>query len=169
MDSGIKVEKGTVDKMMSMKKVRESPFDLLLMDILTIPGTTGSGTKSAPEHLIVTKEWPVGECENALEGTDLGPFPANFHTFRDYVLKELPEKCCMALMYFKYTNKENVPQEKLLAVNWVPDTAPMKLKMRYSSTFKTMCMKSPSLNGKVEAHDADDLSFKTVVESFTKS
>ena len=43
-----------------------------------------------------------------------------------------------------------------------PDDAPMKLKMRYSSTYKTVKAKAPSLNGSLEAHDSDDLDYKGV-------
>lgn len=117
-DSGIKVEKGTIEKMGMMREVKKSPYDLLIMDIETIPGTTATGRKSAPEHLIITKEWAKGECEKSLEGQDLGKLPANFYAFREYVLKEYPDKCCMGLMYFIFNNKDGALQEKLLAVNW---------------------------------------------------
>ena len=117
-DSGIKVEKGTVEKMATMTEIKKAPYDLLVLDIETIPGATGTGTKSAPEHLIITKEWVKGECEKALEGQDIGQMPSNFYTFRDYVLKDYPDKCCMALLYYKFTNKGGSIKEKLLAVNW---------------------------------------------------
>ena len=117
-DSGIKVEKSTIEKMGLMKEIKKSPYDLLIMDIQQIPGSTGTGTKSAPEHVTITKEWAAGECEKECEGKDIGNLPANFYVFREYIRTNLPDKCCMALLYIKYTNAEQSVQEKLLAVNW---------------------------------------------------
>jgi len=168
MDSGIKVEKSTLEKMGSMKEIKKCPFDLLIMDIEKIPGSTGTATKSAPEHVVVVKEWATGECEKELEGIDTGDLPANFYVFREYCLKELPDKCCMALMYFRYKNKEQSVQEKLLAVNWVSENSPMKLKMRYSTSFKNMCTKAPNVNNKLEAHDADVLTYKHLTDEVFK-
>ena len=44
----------------------------------------------------------------------------------------------------------------------VPDTAPMKLKMKYSSSFKALIDKAPKLNAKLEIHDIDDLKYQDV-------
>ena len=104
--------------MNEMKETKKNPYDLLILDIVQIPGTAAVGTKTAPEHVVVTKSWKKGECAAALEGQDLGGVSANYYTFRDYVLKEYSNKCCMAILYFTYTNKEQQEQEKLLAINW---------------------------------------------------
>lgn len=164
VDSGIKVEKQAVEKMAEMKETKKSPYEFLILDIVQIPGATAVGTKSAPEHVTVTTTSNKGDSEASLEGKDLGGVPAPYYAFREMLLNTLGDKCCMGLIYFTFKKGDQGLQEKLLAVNWVPDSAPMKLKMRYSSTFKTMIQKAPKVNGKLEAHDADDLDYKNIIK-----
>ena len=42
------MERNTIDEMARMSETKKAPYDLMIMDIVTIPGTTGTGTKCDP-------------------------------------------------------------------------------------------------------------------------
>jgi len=169
MDSGIKIERESQGQLELMKEVKKNPFDYIIMQIKEIEGAPApTGKKSAPEHVIIVEKVDKGECEKKYqeEGVDTEGVPANYYAVHQY-FKAHENECCIAILYLHYELPAQGPQDKLIAINWCPDSSSMKLKMRYSSTFKTVCQKAPKLNGKVEAHDMDDVKYKSVVSEIS--
>lgn len=165
MDSGIKCEKDSIAKMAEMKEVAKNPYDLLILNIVPDPNAPPpKGNKAPAEHIAVTHVFNKGDCEKEFEGQDLGGIPANYYKFMQ-LTKEDEKACFYALLYFTFELKDRGTQEKLLAISWAPDSAPMKLKMRFSSTFKTLMNKAPKINGKLESHDQDDVNYNNVISN----
>jgi len=168
MDSGIKIERESQASLDDFKETAKNPYDYVIMQIKPIDpdAPPPKGNRAPPEHVVITKKVMKGESAEEF-GDACGDLPANFYAVHKY-FESNPDECAVVLMYLQFTLPAQGLQEKLIAINWCPDSASMKLKMRYSSTFKTICQKAPKINGKVEAHDMDDVAYKTVVKQFMK-
>jgi len=162
MDSGIKCEPTLITDLQTFKEQAKYVYDFVAMTIQVDPNAPPpKGNKSAAEHTAVFKKMDRGECEKLYEGKDLNGVPAVHQYVYDLCADELKDKCCMFAYYIQFTIQGR-EQDKFIAINWVPDTAPMKQKMRYSSTFKNVCIKAPKINSKHEAHDLDDMKYKAL-------
>lgn len=162
MDSGIKIERDSQNLLDEFKETKKNPYDYAILQIKPIEGAPApKGNRAPPEHVIITEKINKDDSATKYEG-ECGDIPANYYAVHQY-FKEHQEECAMAILYLQFTLPGQGPQDKLIAINWCPDSASMKLKMRYSSTFKTVCQKAPKLNGAIEAHDMDDVAYKQVV------
>merc|ERR1712078_329771 len=64
---------------------------------------------------------------------------AELGTSYDEFLKELPPKeCRWAVVYFDFELKDGGKREKIVFIQWAPDTAKLKAKMLTSSTKATL-------------------------------
>lgn len=134
------------------------------MTIQEIPNAPPpKGKKPAAEHVAVHGKIDRGDSAKLYEGKDLNGVPAVHQAIYDLCASDkFQKKCCMFVYYLNYSIQGR-EQDRFIAINWVPDTASTNLKMRYSTTFKNVCMKAPKLNAKLEVHDLDDLKYKAIV------
>jgi len=162
VDSGIRVHSDLQSLFEQMKEIKKNPYDYLIMTIEKInPDDTSA---KAPEHVALhTKSDQPAASEKYPDASD----PQHAAIF-DLIKADFKDKCCMALFYLNFDKKGQGEQQKLSALNWVPDEAPMKLKMKYSSTFKAMITKVPQLNCKFEVHSLEDLEHQELVGSIRK-
>eukprot|EP00111_Clytia_hemisphaerica_P024683 TCONS_00072737-protein len=167
MDSGIKIEKTSLESLQDFKEIAKNPYDFVILKIRPIADAPPpKGNRSPPEEVAIIKSVMKGESAKEYEGQH-GDIPAIYYAVHQY-FKESQDDCAIAVFYIEYPLPSGATKSKLIAINWCPDTAKMQLKMRYSSTFKTVCNKAPKLNAKVEAHDMDDISYKAVVNQVSK-
>jgi len=134
-----KPEGGKVDKVLTkVKMTNEEVTAAVAAGEVTVGGTTLKLKKDASE----TDTWCVFR-------TAIATFPIAYGS-----------------CFVDFTTKDGRPTDKLVYVQWNPDSAGIKDKMKYSST--KVLNKFSSTPMKHQAADADDITYKEIVDKVRK-
>ena len=101
-----------------MKETKKRGYDIIVMKIQTIPGSTATNATKDPEHVATYKLVEVGEPQKQFEGQDLLGVHPTHQKVMDLAKKEFESCCCIFLYYLQYELQGQRPQKKLTAINW---------------------------------------------------
>lgn len=161
VDSGIKVETACCADIAALEK-RERAF--VIMQIAKPEGVKVEKvvTKMAMTNAQVAEAMAAGEVtlgEAApLKLTKKGEESDTWCVFRTCIATfPIAYGSC----FVDFTTKDGRPTDKLVYVQWNPDSAPIKEKMKYSST--KVLNKFTSTPQKHQANEADDVSYTEIL------
>lgn len=95
-------------------------------------------------------------------------------TYDDYLahLTSLGEnECRYGCFDFEYVHQpegttDSIPKQKLILMTWCPDTAKIKKKMLYSSSFDALKRKFKGVSKYIQATDMAEASYDSILEKF---
>lgn len=107
---------------------------------------------------------------------DTEKFGERNETYEDFLncLSSLgPDKCCYGLYDFEYERSFQGTSEskmsKLILMSWCPDTAKIKTKMLYSTSFNALKHALEGVQKYIQATDMSEASYESVLEKCTSS
>jgi len=110
--------------------------------------------------------------EKIISVEKVGDREANYNDFLHDVTGAGPEDCRYGVYDFEYTHQhqgtsESIKKEKLFLMSWCPDSAKIKKKMLYSSSFDALkkCLVVPKY---IQATDESEASAECVEEQLRK-
>jgi len=92
--------------------------------------------------------------------TEEGDKDLTFEDFKNKLPENEPRYC---VLDFHYETSDGRPQDKLLFVNWCPDTCGVKNKMLYASSKEALKNKLQGIAREVQANDMGDLDHSEVM------
>lgn len=104
----------------------------------------------------------------------MAPRDANYEEFLGDLMACGPEDCRYGLYDFEYEHQcqgtsEKTRKEKLLLMSWCPDTARIKKKMLYSSSFDALKKCLVGVQKYIQATDESEASAEEVEEILRKT
>lgn len=92
-----------------------------------------------------------------------------YDEFMDYLRELGPEQCRYILYDFEYVHSfqgtsEPTKKQKLILMSWCPDTARVKTKMLYSSSFSSLKQALDGVSKFIQATDMSEASYESVLE-----
>ena len=83
------------------------------------------------------------------------------------MIEQLPEEDCRyCVVDLDYKTDDGRPQDKLLFVNWAPDSAPIKSKMVYASTKESFKRNLVGIAKELQATDMSECDREAAVKLF---
>jgi len=70
-----------------------------------------------------------------------------------------------AVYDFEYSLKDEGTRNKIGFISWVPDLAPLRVKMLYSSSKESLKKRLSGIHADIEAHGPEDLEYDDIVDS----
>ncbi|KAG7154019.1 cofilin/actin-depolymerizing factor homolog [Homarus americanus] len=102
-----------------------------------------------------------------------GEREAQYDDFLNYLASLGPDKCRYGLYDFEYEHTfqgtSNTKMNKLVLMSWCPDTAKIKTKMLYSTSFNYLKQALEGIGKCIQATDMSEASYESVLEKCSAS
>lgn len=107
--------------------------------------------------------------DKVIDVESYGNRDATYQDFLDYLTQLGPNECRYAVYDFEYEHQcqgtsESTKKQKLFLMSWCPDTAKIKMKMLYSSSFDAIKSVLDGVGKYVQATDLAEASYDSVLE-----
>ncbi|CAL4064031.1 unnamed protein product, partial [Meganyctiphanes norvegica] len=109
--------------------------------------------------------------EKVIDIEKLGDRDATYDDYLSHLTSLGENECRYGCFDFEYVHQpegttDSIPKQKLILMTWCPDTAKIKKKMLYSSSFDALKRKFKGVSKYIQATDMAEASYDSILEKF---
>jgi len=109
--------------------------------------------------------------ESIIDIEKLGDRDATYDDYLKHLTSLGENECRYGVFDFEYVHQpegttDSIPKQKLILMTWCPDTAKIKKKMLYSSSFDALKRKFKGVSKYIQATDMAEASYDSILEKF---